>query len=66
MFIEKYRKQLEEAEDGKKVPQYFVQLYCKVLNRKKKYDDTLNYVKEKKDSFGMMLDYQSVVVDTLL
>lgn len=67
MFIEKYKKTLgEQLQANGKVPQYFVQLYCKVLNAKLKFAESLDYLKAHKSSFGMTLDYNSCMVTTLL
>lgn len=64
-FIEKQR-QASYKDEMKPLPQYFVQLYTKLLVAKGQYDKALAYLEEHKGSFGMILDKHRMVTRILI
>eukprot|EP00347_Sterkiella_histriomuscorum_P023059 403336110 len=60
-FIEKQRQTHYKDDIQPSVPQYFVQLYFKILLAKKQFDKALEYLNQHEQSFGMILDKRRLV-----
>lgn len=56
-FLEKQRQEREAAiPKGGPLPQYFVQLYAKIMTRKGDYDKVLAFLSQHEASFGMIIE----------
>lgn len=60
-FIEKQRQTVYKDDMQPCVPQYFVQLYYKLLLAKGQYDKALEYITLHEKSFGMIMDQRKLV-----
>ncbi len=65
-FLEKQKLAREASSGDQPLPQYFVQLYAKIMLSKGEYDKVIDFLNKHEASFGMILDKRRLIFKTLL